>query len=177
MADLAEAVIAHVSRGRVRLKVPEKKHDADFFRALEGQLAGFPGVEKVEANPVTGSVLVLHRLNLRSSEDVDVLAASSSFSSLLKLVFRNANEPAQPHRGSVSLARNWAMSLATLNEQITASTGGVVDMPTLAIAGLVAISLRQMRQGVIFIPAMTALWYASSLLRDQLQDGHRSSSS
>jgi hypothetical protein len=46
----------------------------------------------------------------------------------------------------------------------------MVDLPTLALVGLLAVSVVQMSEGVVAVPAITALWYASSILRDQLQD-------
>jgi hypothetical protein len=173
MADLPEAAIAHVIPGRVRFKVPAKKHDADFFSRLRNFLGSLPGVERVEVNPLTGSVLVLHRLNLTSREDLELLAASSEMSGLFRLALQHSEiAPPRP----VSLARSLATSAATLNERIKGLTGGIVDVPTLAIAGLVAVSIRQMREGVVFIPAITALWYASSLLKDQLHEGREGNS-
>lgn len=66
--------------------------------------------------------------------------------------------------------------MATLNEQVKDLTGGIVDVPTLAIVGLVAVSIGQMREGVVFMPAMTALWYAGSLLKDQVQESRAGNS-
>ena len=174
MADLPEAVLAHVSQGRVRLKVPAKKNDADFFSRLEKFLTPLPGVERVEVNPLTGSVLVFHSLNLGSREDLRSLATSSEIGGLFTLK-AHQSDAALPRSPAVPLARSLATSLATLNEQVRGLSGGFVDVPTLAIAGLVAVSIRQMREGVVFIPAVTALWYASSLLKDQLPKGQESS--
>jgi hypothetical protein len=167
MADLPQAVVAHVSQGRVRLKIPAKKRDAAFFSRLGQLLTPLPGIERVEVNPLTGSVLVVHRLNLTSREDFDVLAASSEKSGLFTLA-PHYTQTAAPR--PVPLARSVAASVATLNDQVKDLTGGIVDVPTLAIAALIAISIRQMREGVVFIPAISALWYASSLLKDQLQE-------
>jgi hypothetical protein len=173
MAEVPEAVIAHVSQGRVRLRVPAKKRDADFFSALERLLAPLPGVERVEVNPLTGSVLVHHSLNLASREDIDLLAAPSETSGLFRLAARHT-QTASPRPDS--LARSVATSMATLNEQVKDLTGGIVDVPTLAIVGLVAVSIGQMREGVVFMPAMTALWYAGSLLKDQVQESRAGNS-
>jgi hypothetical protein len=70
----------------------------------------------------------------------------------------------------VSLARSLATGLAGLSEQIRGVTGGIVDVPTLVIAGLVVVSVRQWQRGAVFMPAATALWYASSLLKDQMRE-------
>ena len=167
MADLPEAMIAHVSQGRVRLKIPAKKRDADFFSRLRHLLAPLPGVERVEVNAVTGSVLVVHHLNLTTREDFGVIAASSEASGLFALAPHD-RQTAAPR--PVPLARSVAAGVAAVNDQVKDLTGGIVDVPTLALAALIAISIRQMREGVVFIPAISALWYASSLLKDQLQE-------
>jgi hypothetical protein len=169
MPDLPQAVIAHVTDGRIRLKVPARKHDAEFFSRLEAFLGGVPGIDRVEVNPLTGSVLVIHTLKLTSREDLDLLASSSQLSEMFTLASCDSS-PVTPHRAS--LAQAMATSLAAMNSQIKGLTGGVVDVPTLAIVGLLAIGIRQLRAGVVYIPAVTALWYASSLLKDQLPE-HR----
>jgi hypothetical protein len=162
MDSLPEAFIAHVSQGRVRLKVPAKKHDANYFSQLKEYLAPLPGVEKVEVNPLTGSVLVLHRLELKSLEDLNSMAAYSEMTGLFKVAVPTAN--------SVPVAQSLADGLAGLNENVKGLSGGMVDIPTLAFVALLTVAVVQMSEGVVAVPAITALWYASSILKDQLQE-------
>jgi len=56
---LTEAFISHSTSERLRVKVPGKKGDASYFSALASRFSGLPGVRHVEANPITGSVLLL----------------------------------------------------------------------------------------------------------------------
>jgi hypothetical protein len=54
------ARIAHRTRSRVRLSIPEKRRDRDYFAEARKQIAALPGVTEVRANSVTGSLLVVH---------------------------------------------------------------------------------------------------------------------
>src|SRR5205807_8743072 len=58
MADLPEGRVCHLTTGRLRLRIPEKRRDDAFFRTVEQRLAGWDSVDQVEVNPLTASVLV-----------------------------------------------------------------------------------------------------------------------
>src|SRR5260370_31705802 len=58
MADLPEGRVCHLTTGRLRLKIPEKRRDDAFFRIVEQRLAGWDSVDRVEVNPLTASVLL-----------------------------------------------------------------------------------------------------------------------
>lgn len=50
--------VVHAMPGRVRLKVDKVKGDPAFAHQAQAKLAQMPGIKKVEAHPLTGSVLV-----------------------------------------------------------------------------------------------------------------------
>jgi hypothetical protein len=168
MADLPEAFICHVSTGRVRVRIPSKKNDRDYFSRLTEYLSPLPGVQKVEANPLTGSILVLHNIDLKSVDDLKPVADYSEMSGLFKIIV--------PETSVRPLAHDVAASFAALNETVKAATSGTLDIPTLAFVGLVGVSIVQMSEGVVAVPAITALWYASTILKDQLTDPKREQS-
>lgn len=58
------AVVVHQMPGRVRVRIPEKRHDKDFFSMVEALLPVIDGVEDVETNPLTASVLIKFTGNL-----------------------------------------------------------------------------------------------------------------
>jgi copper chaperone CopZ len=64
------AAYLHVIEGRFRLKVPAIKGAPDEALLLESRLELVEGVERVTANPVTGSVLVHYDARETSAEDV-----------------------------------------------------------------------------------------------------------
>jgi hypothetical protein len=104
---------------------------------------------------------------LKSLEDLNSVAAYSEMTGLFKL--------ALPAADSASLAQSLAVGFAGLNESVKGLSSGMVDIPTLAFVGLLAVSVVQMSEGVVAVPAITALWYASSILKDQLQDNRSDS--
>ncbi len=53
-----EIHVAHRTTGRVRLKVPHGKGDPEALEAVADAFRGIPGIEGVETNPVTGSVIL-----------------------------------------------------------------------------------------------------------------------
>ena len=62
MSDLtAQAIIAHQSRGRTRLRFRNERGNARFFETLVRRLSAIPGISHVEVRPQTGSVLLLHQ--------------------------------------------------------------------------------------------------------------------
>ena len=54
------AHIVHRTATRLRIRVPARKLDHPYFRDLKASLVGCPGIRSVEANPLTGSVLIEH---------------------------------------------------------------------------------------------------------------------
>src|SRR5260370_37203359 len=58
MADLPAGRVCHLTTGRLRVKIPEKRRDEAFFKLLAQRLASWESIEGVEVNPLTASVLV-----------------------------------------------------------------------------------------------------------------------
>ncbi len=52
--------ILHVLDGRVRVKLSDVKGAPARAREVEARLFALEGIDQVEANPTTGSVLILH---------------------------------------------------------------------------------------------------------------------
>jgi hypothetical protein len=129
-------------------------------------LSPLPGVEKVEANPVTGSVLLLHSIDLKIVEDLKLVSDYSEMSGLFKIVV-------PPETSSVSLAQGLADAFAGLNEKVKGVTAGTVDIPTVAFLVLVGASMVSLSEGVVAVPAITALWYAGSILQHQVRTEKR----
>jgi len=65
--ELKGIKVAHALPGRVRLKIPEVKENPELARQAQEKLGRVPGIERVEANPATGSLLILYDLALLAS--------------------------------------------------------------------------------------------------------------
>lgn len=163
MAELPEAFVTHVSEGRVRVKIPARKHDEEYFSQLKGYLKPLPGVQKVVTNPLTGSVLVLHSLDLKRLEDLESMSQYSEMMGLFKVV--------QPNGKSISLAEGIAGGIAGIDASVKGVSAGFLDLSTLSILSLLGITIWQISRGEVAVPAVTALWYASSLMKERLDKG------
>ena len=76
---LPYAEITHNSPGRLRLRIRAQRGRADYFAGIEEKLVQCPGIERVVANPVTGSVL------LEPANDLAALIAFTQTQQLFQL--------------------------------------------------------------------------------------------
>ena len=136
------AVVAHCSAGRLRLRIPAMRHNTGYFAEVRSVMFECPGVEHVEVNPVSASVLICHRCTL------EALRAHGAEAQLL------AWEP--PASTAVTIAARLASTYEACNERVKSFTRDEID--------ILAIAVRQLLRGQILMPAVTALWYVASLL-------------
>jgi hypothetical protein len=153
-AGLPEARIAHATPNRVRLKVPAKRHDEAFFRAIAQRLAGWQNVDRVEVNPVTASVLVHF-----SDPTALMREAINGNNDLFRIVY-----PEQQEHGPPPLLARLQETAATADGSLRHWTGGALDLRTAIFAALFIGGLQQLVQGNVAAPAATLLWYAATVL-------------
>jgi hypothetical protein len=65
--QLKGVTVAHALPGRVRLKIPRVKENPELARRAKKKLSQVPGIQGVEANPATGSLLILYDLAMLAS--------------------------------------------------------------------------------------------------------------
>ena len=148
---LPEAFVTHQTPNRLRLKIPSKKGDVTFFSGLKELLSGYPGIEQVQVNPVTGSMLLLHRI------DTATLMQLATRFGLVQLQ-SPTHRKATLHQRVIASFRHW-------DEQVKATTRGELDIPSLVFLGLIGTGMYQLSIGNLIAPAWyTAFWYASSII-------------
>jgi hypothetical protein len=54
------AYIKHQLPGRVRLKIPQKKGDFDYFDRIADLFSDCPGITQLQFNPPAASILICH---------------------------------------------------------------------------------------------------------------------
>jgi hypothetical protein len=54
------AYVSHQIAGRVRLRVPDKRGDSDYFEMVRQRLAAQGSLERMQISPQTGSILIHH---------------------------------------------------------------------------------------------------------------------
>lgn len=65
--ELKGVTVVHALPGRVRLKIPRVKENPELARQAQEKLSQVPGIKEVEANPATGSLLILYDLAMLAS--------------------------------------------------------------------------------------------------------------
>lgn len=143
------AEIAHAMPGRLRMRVPEQRGNAELFAQLEQHLAQSQLLERVQINPVTGSVL----LEFEGPHEalLDKLAGQLPFEF-------DVTVPASPS------ARR-PPSTAGLLDPLRLVSGRDIDQMFITGALFGAVGLVQALRGQILIPALPAFWYATNAFR------------
>jgi hypothetical protein len=167
---IPEAYISHVSTGRMRIKIPSKKGDSSFFSGLKDEISKFsefPGIQKVEVNPTTGSMLVTHNLDL-----------NPAYLTLIKGYIEQKNlfkfKPVESSPRT-PLSGNIAETFKKANKELVNFTKGELDVRSLATIGFLGLGIVQLSRGQFMIPAISAFWYASNLLKDSPKDDNQES--
>jgi hypothetical protein len=144
------AVLSHQSPGRLRLKIPSKKGDERFFQSLKDRLSNLSGVERIDVNPVTGSILLIHSI------DAEKIAQFARDNGLFAIQHGSTN---------VSyLHREVTKAFNVLDEQAKGFTGGGINLGALASLALIAAGTYQIYRGnFAAIPWYTAYWYGLNL--------------
>ena len=159
MFDLPQdAYVSHLSPGRLRIKIPSKKGDIIFFSSLQEQLSPLPGLERIEVNPVTGSILLIHSLD--SGSVTDFLKAQH----LLKV---------QAGKDSLNFHREVMRVFSAADRQVRGFIGGGINLGALAFLGLAGAGVYQIFRGNFSaIPWYSAFWYALSIFLKSKSNGN-----
>jgi hypothetical protein len=137
------AVVVHQLPGRVRLSIPEKRGDGDYFRMLCQRLSGVDGVRSVKTNAVAGSILL-------------------QFNGVLQEVLRSAGAPGLFELDGAASAGARVPAPARAAPTINLVSGREITPMFMAGVLFSGIGLLQSLRGRLMVPAVTAFWYATS---------------
>jgi hypothetical protein len=157
VSTLPEARIVHRVSGRTRIKIPSRRKDHQYFGKLIEAMANFPGLQRVEANPLTGSVL------LEYDDESASLAEYARSNKIFKVV---------EHKPAALLGRNQEGRLMKeLDRQAQSLSMDKQELSKLAVVSLLGLSAYQISRGNFQAPAWyTALWYAYNIYLSALND-------
>lgn len=147
----AQAQVEHQMNGRVRLRIPSRRRDSAYFSRLKDRLSEQEGVESVEANPMTGSLLVRHRNNL------DTLLGYAADHDLF-VIEKQQDKPV------TSLADGLAIQAGRLDGAIRRVSGGGLNMRDVALAGVIVAGVVQIAKAHVWPAGFSLFWYAVNLL-------------
>jgi hypothetical protein len=119
-----------------------------YFSEVTRALAGCPGVKSVEANALTGSLLIVHDTEDRT------LAEFALDRGLLAMDFSPA--PA----AAATDADRWLGALSDLSKRIADASGGRGDLTAALATIFLVLAVVQLARRQVAVPAVTALWYA-----------------
>lgn len=146
------AELQHSMTGRMRVRVPEKRGDRGYFDWVAGALRDVDGVENVETNPLTGSVLVLHRTDvatiLHRAEQAELFhIPSPGFRNLPTAHVRDA--------------------LTSADERIRSATRGGWDFNSVLMLACAVIGGVQVARHNVWPAAASMFWYALTLANEK----------
>jgi hypothetical protein len=149
--ETPEAQVVHLTRRRVRIRIPSKRHDRSFFAKAVKELSQRAPAAQMEANPATASILI------RCEDDVlSLLGALGGDAPVSITSLTGASAPNIDHIRE---------RVKEFNDKVRRWTGGSSDARTLIFLALLLSAIYQLARGQIFAPAATLLWYAGEALR------------
>jgi hypothetical protein len=150
VTNLPDAYVGHMISGRLRVKIPSKKGDLPYLTSLKSSFSQLQGIEKLEVNPVTGSVLFIHNL------DREQIAGYAHAKGIFSL------ERAKVYRPN--LHKRVSQSIGYLDRWITSLTEGEMDLWAMSIVVLICAGIYEISRGnFTAIPWYAAFWYALSI--------------
>lgn len=150
-----EAYISHATARRLRLKIPEKKGDPDYFSQLSAAITALDGVEQVKANPLTGSLLITHHGPL-----TDTLADIAQQQGWFTL----QPQPEFPGYEPTDIMNAFIQAFERSDETLRARTKDSIDLPSLVFLSFVLLGIRQVLRGNALGPGISLFWYAYEML-------------
>lgn len=154
MPSLPVARISHFTARRLRIKIPEKRRDTAFFNTVADRLREWESVERVEANPLTASVLI------HFSDPERLFLEAAAKNDLFEIDFDAAvAAPAEP-----IVTRAAVSSFETADNTVRRWTANRIDLRSVFFLLLLAGGVRQLLRGRLATPAPTLLWYAGDIL-------------
>jgi len=153
VSNLPNADVVHNMPGRMRIRFAGRRGERSFFESVSETLRHFDGVLHVQANPDTGSILILHETDqnglLRNAAEAGLFAIGA------------AKAP-----GELPTVRARQIMQAA-DSRISTATRGAWDLNSvLMLACAVAGGVQVMRQNVL-PAAASMLWYAMALAAEK----------
>ncbi|MEK4032621.1 hypothetical protein WOC76_03185 [Methylocystis sp. IM3] len=155
MADLPQAYVVHETPSRLRLKVPARRHDKAFFGAAARMLSERAPAARIDANPVTASILICGPDSARLIRELDEGGP-----------FRLSTEPE-------SQIGELGREMQALNRRLLNFSAGRIDARAYIVLALLVSAMVQIARGRVFAPAVTLLWYAGEAIRAWTPDETR----
>jgi len=162
----AHARVASHTPGRLRVRVHRSHRDPNALQAVAAQLEDQPGIQHVEVNADSGSVLVHYDHEKRSMDDV--VGCLQDVGMLIGSVLEAGGDELPDvggggENGHSTTAAGLVGTMGDLDRRLSEMTGRKVDLKLLFPVALGAIGVRAaIANGIGFaeVPAYILIWYA-----------------
>ncbi len=162
--------IAHQVPGRVRMKIPSAKGNPALLEEIQKTFSVIPGIEKVEVNPETGSVVLRYDADRQADFQAGFVnrfnehqpappprprkPPSNEIDALATRIEEEANflaEHSDAAKAVVDFCRHW-------DREIKVASGNVLDLKMVLCAGLVGFMIFE-----VGAAAATPVWVTLTL--------------
>ncbi len=116
MTDFSDCHVIHATPRRVRVQVPDKRHNRPYFESLRDQLSQWEDVERVDVNPGTTSIVIY---SSDSGKILEMLEETGL--RILEAAAANKTEPGQ------------GLQLTKLNQSVRQWTGGRINVARVSV--------------------------------------------
>jgi Heavy metal associated domain 2 len=149
MPSPPSAQICHLTARRLRIRVPERRRDTAFFETVAARLSTWQGVERVETNPLTASILVY------CADPQRLVAESAAANDLFEIDFKPDSD---------TVVSRAARSFDAADGTLRRWSDGQIDIRSLLFVVFFVSGIYQLLRGRIAAPAPSLLWRAGDLL-------------
>ena len=146
--------------GRLERLIPDRAVGlAELAAGLKNDLTGVKGISKVEINTLTGSLLILHTMDVTEINKLTIR--------LNKLVSPCVKRFScgGPPNGPVLYAQNWHNTAVSINNQVRSLTRGWFDMSTLLSVFFLVRGIRKMLIYGQRPSGPTMVWWALHMMK------------
>ncbi len=157
---LPKAYIKHQLAGRVRLKIPAKRGDEQYFEELAEAFATCDAITQLQLNPPTASLLIQYGA-VPFAEVADFAAEAGLFALVEQ---GDADLPTTEH---LSVAGWSSLGVSQFDQQLSQLSAGRVDLRSVFFLGFMGLAVHQAVKGHIMSPASTFFWRALELLNNK----------
>ena len=161
----AHAHVTSHTPGRVRVRVRHPQRHPELLKSVREQLQNTPGVDHVEVNPHSGSVLVHYDHRAKSMDDI--LGTLRDVGMIMGTVAGGDELPedggGDEDGGHSTTAAGFVGTINDLDQRLSALTGRKVDLKLLFPVALGALGVQSAVRngiGISEVPAYILIWYA-----------------
>lgn len=153
------AFIKHQLPGRVRLKIPQKRGDFQYFDYIAERFSDCLGITQLQLNPPAASLLICHETDMAFQKIAEFAEANEIFSLIdMPSDYEAITIPKLP------VATITSSGLNIIDNSLLNFSQGRLDGRSLLFLALIGMAAHQMTRGNIMAPAATLLWYALQVL-------------